>query len=365
MATALVLSAVQAMVFSANATHAQATGLSIPTSGDGVTITAGTPTNIVTATTVPLYPYGVPPLKRSATQAIVIVGDTGNVARAQHVAIGAAPSTTITAGTLAVFPTAVNPGLYDRICSNLVFMATDEWWFFYQNSANDLAVCKLTVSGSTVTLTAGTGPFAGSGDIYFRNWYSAPSAAKLSATQIMGHVAGGLNADVYIGTMTGVTSAGAAGLSIGVASSLPNNVNCQGNDWSGYIFSRRSPTTGDGETSLIYIDEAMPGGIAVARAAASLNISNSNNSYLQIIRTAGKDIVIGGQSSGNLENPGAGLILNRTGKTQFDAFSLPFISLPYKPMTFSVPSLFHIGGNNIIAFGGYTMGRVYCFEVCQ
>ena len=355
----LVMSASSFIVFSVAGATARALGLTL----SGETLTAGAVNTIHDFTTGAAQYALIAPVKRSATQAIVVVLKDGAVAKAVHVSVS---GTAITANSNIDFTTGLSANLATgNTCSNLVFMATDEWWCFYQTAANDLAVGKITVSGTVLSFTKGAAVVAGGSNMNFMSpGYYAPCAAKLPGTKIMGHIAIGASSREYIGTMTTLAAATSGGLALEATTALGNPTNNMrtAGDWAGYCLAYNSTASSD-STALIYFDESATGDRLIARAAASINLVDWPG-CLEIIRMPARDFIIGGMAQSQPNNPGVGLMLDRAGKQQFVQFYIPYISGIYSGVAYGYPNLVHIGQAKV-TFGGNSGGLVYCFEVCQ
>jgi hypothetical protein len=362
MEQAIILSATQAMLVSNTGLDKLVTGLYLP-AAPSVTLAAGAATAVYTAASGGSAPIQVSAVKRSATQVILAGCNNGNSAKAVHVSIsGTTPFTGITKDSEVVFTGGKGAGVYyGAVCSNLVFMATDEWWCFYWEVSDRIAVGKITVSGVTLSFTQGSAFITGASAPIFQGSLRAPSIVKTATNKIAGSVGLSAGAQVifYIGTLTSLVSASAAqlgGYVNGFAGAKPELLPTSG-DFCGYFMKNDAILNNYVATDrLTYIDETFPGDAMAPLASIYLSKERTiiSSIFVRHMRMTNFDIIIGNTDV----DAGRALMINRTGQRIFKEVAIPAIW--FYTLVAGVPFA-HVGANKL-AFGGYN-GKVHCVEV--
>lgn len=121
----------------------------------GTTITMGTPINVGSpAGSGTIYPLKL--IQRSATQFLYLFNtDSSAATDVRHVTLSA--TTTLTYNSAATYTIGAVSGQQLACTTNALLMNTDEWWVITAGSgAVDPSVARITVSGTTVSSSAGT-----------------------------------------------------------------------------------------------------------------------------------------------------------------------------------------------------------------
>ncbi len=196
----LALSATQAATVGVSGNSANAQAISI----SGTTVTTGSNTLIASVTTGAGFGAGCKPIARSATQAIGIVYDTdaASNAKAFHASFS---GTTVTANSSVAIAVTISQA---TAISNLVPMATDEWWALIGVTGSTFRALKLTVAGTTISQTLGSTGASTTASPVLGTFPAAPCAGKLNTTTIVGIAGeGGGVFNWYTATMSAVTLA--------------------------------------------------------------------------------------------------------------------------------------------------------------
>lgn len=327
--SATALTATSFTVVSKTGTTVQARAATIA----GVTITAGAAVTIFTAAGTG-DTYGAP-LIRSATQVLAIVGDVSSTYGFAHYTVA---GSVVTANSSAVaanfFGLSANRSTYP------VLMTADEWWLFIVDGATGTRVLKLTVSGTTVTLTQGT-VFGGAGTQSLAN---IQQTVKVNATTITAFVGNPLYCTYLFGTLTGITLSNVVGGGSFGTSSNPGTggsgaLSLQSpaanssfpNIYTGYSLTAISAST---SKTILHADEAFPNTEINFRASYQTGLGGAQVTTPPLMfRFSTKDILIGIDNVTSGPNiPGVGLSLDRTSaQTSFTTFNIPAITTINNP----------------------------------
>lgn len=315
----------------------------------GVTQTQGIATTIASSASMGL-PTGSHCYVRGTTQVFGVVEDLN--ANVGKIFLYTVAGVVITPNQVVSFNHTVSAGY-----SDIVNMATDEYWLFSCDSVPNIYVIKFVLTATTITLTTGTGPLspaAASGAINVLG-----PVRKVSATQIAMYLEsnGPIPGDYIIGTLTGVARClltGATANDLNTLYAKAISANNFPNVFTPYSLQTKS-TSG---TTLIAIDESFTNNRAIVRAGfpAATDIERP-----QVIRFAAKDIILGYHSFTNTGViPGVMLMLDRNDiRGYYQEYKMPLVSA----ITYS---LFHlkiavIGTNKAAIMSDY--GIISTFEL--